>query len=70
MVSALHARYSTGAELSTIANSYRNLLPGKENCTTIGKISSLLLLDEVTVIKSDPRAPKLYCLRLVSVNCT
>ena len=60
-------RYSTGAELPIIADSYGNLFPRKEYCTTICKISSLLLSDEVTAIKSDPRAPKLYCLRLERV---
>jgi len=69
MVSALWYmyRYSAGAESPIIANSYRDLFPGKEYCTEICKISSLLLLDEVPGIKFDPRAPKLYCPRLERV---
>jgi len=61
-------RYSTGAELPIIANSYLNLFRGKEYCTRICKISSSLPLDEVTAIESDPHAPKLYCLRLERVR--
>jgi hypothetical protein len=44
--------YSAGAESPIIADSYRDLFPGKEYCTEI--CNKIILLDEVPGIKSDP----------------
>ena len=44
--------HSAGAESPIIADSYRDLFPGKEYCTEI--CNKIILLDEVPGIKSDP----------------